>query len=86
MYNSKQSFPLEIDLLYFENKDVEVVDGNNELKTHYCLINNLSRLLSTQMNDHDHKIYFCKRCLNAFNSQIILDSHKLDCNNFQAVK
>ena len=47
MYNSKQSFPLEIDLLYFENKDIEVVNENTELKTHYCLINNLSRLLSS---------------------------------------
>ena len=33
---------------------------------HYCLVKNLSRLLSSQVSKHDGKKYFCMRCLNPF--------------------
>ena len=34
-------------MLYFENDDMEVDENDNKiLKTHYCLINKLSSLLS----------------------------------------
>ena len=36
---------------------------------HYCLVKNLSRLLSSQVSKHDGKKYFCMRCLNPFNNQ-----------------
>ena len=37
----------------------------NKVK-HYCLVKNLSRLLSSQASNHDGKHYFCLRCLNPF--------------------
>ena len=45
-----------IDLLLIEK------DGKN----HYCLIKNLSRLLSKQVAKHDGALAFCRRCLNHF--------------------
>ena len=33
---------------------------------HYCLVKNLSRLLSSQVSNHNEKHHFCSRCLNAF--------------------
>ena len=33
---------------------------------HYCLVKNVSRLLSSQVSKHKEKSYFCDRCLNPF--------------------
>ena len=53
---------------------------------HYCWIKNLSRLLSSQVDKHDGRKYFCHRCLNPFNTQSSLDKHLEFCSNHQAVK
>ena len=54
--------------------------------THYCLVKNLSRLLSSQVSKHDGKKYFCMRCLDPFNNQKALDKHEEYCSNHEAVK
>ena len=53
---------------------------------HYCLVKNISRLLSSQVSKHDGKKYFCMRCLNPFNNQKALDKHEEYCSNHEAVK
>ena len=53
---------------------------------HYCLVKNLSRLLSSQVSKHDGKKYFCMRCLNPFNNQKALDKHEEYCSNHEAIK
>ena len=53
---------------------------------HYCLVKNLSRLLSSQVSKHHGKKYFCMRCLNPFNDQKALDKHEEYCSNHEAVK
>ena len=53
---------------------------------HYCLVKNLSRLLSSQVSKHDGKKYFCMRCLNPFNNQKALDKHEEYCSYHEAVK
>jgi len=55
---SKEGKETHIDLLYLSEK------GNN----HYCLIQNLSRLLRLQVTKHWKKVYFCRMCLNKFDS------------------
>ena len=60
----------KIDLLYFENEQ-----GNN----HYCLIKNLSALLNKGYEKHG---YYCRLCLNRFESEILLNEHKKNCVNF----
>src|SRR5699024_11181599 len=61
-----------IDLLYTENED-----GSN---SHYSLINNLSRLLSKQISDHDGKIYICRKCNNSFSNETRYKIHIENCN------
>ena len=38
----------------------------DDVKKHYCLIKDMSRLLSKQLSKHNGSIYICFRCLNAF--------------------
>ena len=52
---------------------------------HYCLVKDLSRLLSSQVSKHNGKKYFCDRCLNPFNNQEALDKHKKYCVEYEAV-
>ncbi|XP_021001758.2 uncharacterized protein [Parasteatoda tepidariorum] len=47
---------------------------------HYCLIKNLSRLVSKQYSNHGHKVFICKRCLVFFNSEDSLIKHKELCD------
>ena len=58
-------------------------DGEN---SHYCLVNNISALLATQINNHKGARYFCLRCLNSFKCKQSLDKHKEYCYNNECVK
>ena len=58
----------------------------NEETNHYCWIKNMSRLLSSQVNNHQHKLHFCYRCLNSFPSVKSLEKHIEYCQNNEAVK
>ena len=58
----------------------------DEETNHYCWIKNMSRLLSSGINNHQHKRHFCYRCLNSFHSEKSLEKHKEYCQNNEAVK
>ena len=58
----------------------------DEETNHFCWIKNMSRLLSKNINNHQHKRYFCYRCLNSFHSEKSLEKHKEYCQNNEAVK
>jgi hypothetical protein len=77
-YDTRRIVPLEItkdekevhiDLLYLTEKN----------KSHYCLIQNLSRMLRSQVTKHEEKVYLCRMCLNKFDSEINLKDHKTYC-------
>ena len=53
---------------------------------HYCLVKNVSRLLSSQVSKHKEKSYFCDRCLNPFWCEQSLNKHLEYCSNHEAVK
>ena len=53
---------------------------------HYCLVKNLSRLLTSQVSKHNGKKYFCDRCLNPFWCEQSLNKHLEYCSNHEAVK
>ena len=55
-------------------------------KTHYCLIKNMSRLLSSQTSKTEHVQHFCFSCLNPFHSKESLSKHLEYCNEHEAVK
>ena len=54
--------------------------------SHYCLINNLSRLLTSQVNKHSHKLYFCLNCLNGYDEPEKLEQHKEYCCENENIK
>ena len=55
-------------------------------KQHYCLIKSLSRLLSSQLTNHDHANSFCLNCLNHFPNEEKLKIHEEYCLKNQAIK
>uniref|UniRef100_A0A6V7KM94 DNA-directed DNA polymerase n=1 Tax=Bracon brevicornis TaxID=1563983 RepID=A0A6V7KM94_9HYME len=46
---------------------------------HFAWIRNLSRLVSTQISNHDHRTQLCDRCLCHFNQLKSYENHKKDC-------
>ena len=60
-----------------------ISDGKKE---HFCLIKDMSGLLSSQTNNHQHKNHFCLRCLNPFATEKSLKKHMEYCETNEAVK
>ena len=60
-----------------------IKNGNN---SHYCLVKNLSALLSSQVNNHGHKLYFCLNCLNGYDDPEKLEKHKEYCSEEESIK
>ena len=58
----------------------------DEDNSHYCLVKNESALLSSQVNSHKGKLYFCLNCLNGFDTPEKLDNHKEYCSEEESVK
>ena len=68
------------------NQVINLLLISNEETNHYCWIKNMSRLLSSQVNNHQHAIHICYRCLNSFQSEKSLEKHIEYCQNNEAVK
>ena len=60
-----------------------IKDGDN---SHYCYVKNLSALLSSQVNKHNHKLYFCLNCLNGYDDLEKLEQHKEYCSEEESIK
>ena len=80
----KVVYPLRISKK--KNKVINLLLIANEETNHYCWIKNMSRLLSKNINNHQHKRHFCYRCLNSFPSVKSLNKHAEYCQNNEAVK
>ena len=65
---------------------VDLLLISNDSTNHYCLVNNLSKLLSSQVTKSKKSRMFCRRCLNSFRSKEALDKHKRYCNQHAAVR
>ena len=80
-------YPLRIsELGGSASKRINLLLISNSDKQHYCLINNMSRLLSSQKSKKKCKKFFCLRCLNTFGTQKLLDEHEEYCKNNEAVR
>ena len=60
-----------------------IKNGDN---SHYCYVKNLSALLSSQVNSHKSKFYFCLNCLNGYDDPEKLEQHKEYCNEEESIK
>jgi len=65
---------------------VDLLLISNDSTNHYCLVNNLRKLLSSQVSNNQKSRLFCRRCLNSFRSKEALDKHKRYCNQHAAVR
>ena len=87
-YNEKNKvFPLRVSE-YVYTREVNIVlmlIEKNGVK-HYTWVKNISRLLSTQVSNHNGKHHFCLRCLNPFWTHKSLEKHLEYCSNHEAVK
>ena len=57
-----------------------------EEKQHYCWIKNFSKLVRAQVTTHEHKAYFCKRCLSHFTTPEKLNEHIEICKENSACR
>ena len=82
-YENKRYIPLRVPKGNYE----KVVDlffiRNEEGNSHYACIRNLSRLLSSSRNNHTHKAYFCRYCLNHFYSESDQVKHTYLCSRHE---
>ena len=60
-----------------------IKNGDN---SHYCLVKKLSALLSSQVNNHKSKLYFCLNCLNGYDNPEKLEKHKEYCSEEESIK
>ena len=65
---------------------IDLLFINNEQNQHYCWIKNFSRLVRAQVTKHEHRSYFCKRCLNKFTTLEKLSKHIEICKENSACK
>ena len=66
--------------------DIILMLLKDEENAHYCLVNNMSALLASQINNHKGYRHFCLNCLNSYKSKKSLDEHKESCYNNECVK
>ena len=95
-YNKEDRvFPLRIseytgcdyDIVLLLLKEAEKGEnGEIKEKTHYTLVKNTSALISSQINNHEHKRHLCLNCFNSFNTTESLNKHKEYCYENKSVK
>ena len=86
-YNQDERvYPLKVSKYTGCEHDITLMllkDGEN---SHYCLINNMSALLASQINKHKGTRNICLNCLNSFKCKQSLDKHKEYCYNNECIK
>lgn len=55
---------------------INLIYLNNENSSHYVLINNLSRLVRSQISSYEHRMFICDFCLIHFSDEISYKLHK----------
>lgn len=60
---------------------IKAILNDGSIRSHYCWIQDLSRLLSSQLTKGKRKMYICDRCLNYFDKSEKLAKHVEHCTN-----
>ena len=86
-YNQDERvFPLKVSKYTGCKHDTVLLLIKDGEKSHYCLVKNISALLVSQINNHEHKRHICLNCINGFKSIDSLNKHKEYCYNNECVK
>ena len=62
-----------------EDEDDKFINLFLQDDNHYCVVKNLSRLVSSQYSKHKEKAHFCLKCQNGFSTSEVLESHQKTC-------
>ena len=85
-YEGKRVYPLRNSNNTNREHDVILILIEEEGVNYYCLVKDVSHLLSSQVSNHKEKHHFCLRCLNSFWTHKSLNKHLEYCGNHEAVK
>ena len=67
-------------------KSIDLFLFSKDEKQHYCLINNFSRLVRSQItSDTTRKLHICKKCLSHFTKQDLFEKHLTYCRQNETV-
>lgn len=72
-----------INLLLVSYSDKETGEDNSESDGHYCLIQDMSRLLCGEKIKMNGRLFYCMRCFNPSYSVEKLAEHELFCSELQ---
>lgn len=64
-----------------KNENIVDLIDNFSIKTHYCWIKSLARLIHADVTGHRAKIFVCDRCLHYFYSSEKLKAHSIQCSS-----
>ena len=85
-HEEKGVYPLRISDRVDRDLNIILLLIEEEGVKHFCLVKSLSRLLSSQVSNHNGEHYFCLRCLNPFWSPESLSRHQEYCGEHEAVR
>ena len=86
-YNKDERiYPLKVSKYTGSEHDITLLLIKDEENAHYCLVNNVSALLASQINNHKGTRNICLNCLNGYQTKQALDKHKEYCYNNECVK
>ena len=86
-YNEdKRVYPLKISKYTGCEHDITLMLIKDVENSHYCLVNNISALLISQLNNHKGTRHICLNCLNGFKCKKSLDDHKEYCYANECIK
>ena len=81
-YEDKTIYPLRVSIETYENdRHVELLLYIKDDVSHYTLIRNFSRLVSSQVSKHNGVMHFCRFCLHGFSRPDLLSKHLPYCMN-----
>ena len=86
-YNQDERvYPLKVSKYTGCEHDIILMLLKDEENAHYCLVNNMSALLASQINNHKGTRNICLNCLSSYKCKKSLDEHKEYCYNNECVK
>ena len=86
-YNQDERvYPLKVSNFTGCEHDITLMLLKDEENSHYCLVNNMSALIASQINNHKGTCNICLNCFNSFKCKKSLDDHKEYCYNNECVK
>ena len=77
--DEKVIYPLRVSQTVVPDRHVDLLLYECNSIQHYTTIRNFSRLVSSQLSNHNSATYCCKKCLHGYSTSKLLNTHSTDC-------